>query len=97
MRLPATTNGRPSGLKKAPKPLANLLVREKFAAVQSGLAPFNGLNETVLFFEVTRNHVLHNFVRIAALLDRPLCEPRLQVGAEMDFHGFKIRETPATI
>ena len=67
-------------------------MRQKFAPLQSGLAPFHGFDEAVFFLEVTRYNILHNLIEVAALLGRSLRELRLQVGVEMNFHALKIRE-----
>jgi hypothetical protein len=41
---------------------------QKFAALQSGLAPFHGFDEAVFLLEVTRNNILHSVIEVAALL-----------------------------
>ncbi len=66
---------------------------QEFGSLKSSLAPFHGLKEAVFLLEVTRNNILHSLIEVAALLGRPLCELRLQVGVEMDFHALKIRQT----
>jgi len=67
-------------------------MRKKFAPLESGLAPFHGFNEAVFPLEVTRNNILNSLSEVTALLGRSLRELRLQVGVEMNFHAFKIRE-----
>jgi hypothetical protein len=88
----ALTNGLPSGLQKAPEPVAHLFMRQKFAPLHSGLAPFHRFDKAVFFFEVARHYILHSLIEVAALLGRSLREPVLQVGVEMNFHALKIRE-----
>jgi hypothetical protein len=67
-------------------------MRQKFAPLQSGLAPFHGFNEAVFLLEIPRNKILHSLIELASLLGRSLREFRLQVGVEMNFHAPKIRE-----
>jgi hypothetical protein len=38
-----------SGLQEAPEPVAYLLMRQKFAPLESGLAPFHGFDTAVFF------------------------------------------------
>lgn len=80
-----------SGLEEAPQPLAYLLMRQEFAALQGGFTPLHGFHETILFFEVAYNNILHNLIRVNAFLGRALREPGFQVGCKLNFHGFKIR------
>jgi hypothetical protein len=69
-------------------------MRQKFAALQCGFAAFHGLDESILFFEIARDYVLHNFIRLDALLCRTLREASLQIGAELNVHALKIRKMP---
>jgi hypothetical protein len=61
-------------------------------SLQSGFTPFYRFHETVFFFEVTGDNILHGLIEVAALLGRSLRKPGLQVGVEMNFHALKIRE-----
>jgi hypothetical protein len=61
-------------------------VGEILASLQSFLASLYGLNEAGFFFEIARKNVLHQFVRIEALLGGGVCELRFEFGGEMHFH-----------
>jgi hypothetical protein len=50
-------------------------VRQKFAALKCGLAPFHGFDKAVFFLEVTRYNILHSLIEITAILGRSLREP----------------------
>ena len=47
-------------------------MREIFTTLQSILAPLYGLDQAVLFLEITCHNVLHKLVRLAPLLGRSL-------------------------
>src|ERR1019366_4741944 len=68
------------------KTLANLVMGEVFAALQSFLAALHGLDEAGFFFEMGRKHVLKQFVRIAALLGGGMRQLCLEFGGEVHFH-----------
>ena len=88
----ATTNEFPSGLKKASEPLTHLFMCKKFASLQSSFAPFDSFHKAVFFLKVTRNDILHNLVRVAALLGRSMCELGLHVRVKVYFHVFNDTE-----
>ncbi len=90
------TNVFPSGLEKAPEPLAYLFVGEKIALFQSRFASFHSVNEAVLFLEVAGHNILHNLIRIEAILGRSPYKAGLHVGAEMNFHAQKIRQNDSS-
>jgi len=50
-------------------------------------APLHGFDKAGFFLEVTRDNILHNLDRVAALLRRSLRELRVYVGGELHFHG----------
>jgi len=63
---------------------------EEFAAFQRRLAPLNSLDKAVFFFEIARDNILHDLIRIDTLLSCALCQPGLQVRSEPNIHSFKI-------
>ncbi len=67
-------------------------MRQKFASLQSGLAPIHRFDEAVFLLEVPGNNILHSLIEGTALLGRSPRELRVHVGGEMNFHAFKIRE-----
>jgi hypothetical protein len=73
-RLLVRTSEFPSGLQKAFKALAHLLMGKKFTAFQCCLAAFYGIDETIFLLEVTSYNILHNFIRGDALPGRSLRE-----------------------
>src|ERR1700759_3040636 len=87
----AGANGLPSGLQKAWQPVADLLMREMVAILQSVLTAFDGFDEVVLFFERVGNNVLHKLGRVPTLLVRTLREAGLQLRFEVDLHAFHDR------
>ncbi len=64
----------PSGLQKLFQALADFFMREILAALQRFLALLHGLDKTALLCEIPRDHPLHEFVRVAAMLNRTLHE-----------------------
>jgi len=50
------------------KALADLLMGQMLATLQSLLATLHRFDETGLFLEVTRNNILHQFIGVPALL-----------------------------
>jgi hypothetical protein len=54
-------------LQKAPETLADFLMGEALATMQSVLAAFHGLNEAVFFLEIAGQHILHQVIGIPAL------------------------------
>jgi len=69
-----------------------LFVGKKLTTLQSGLAPFHGLDEAIFFLKVTRYNILHRFIEITALLGGSLREPGFQVRSKMNFHALKVLE-----
>ncbi len=65
---------------------------EKFAPFESRLAAFYGFDKTVLFLEVAGDDILHNLIRVEALLRCSLGKPGLQISVEMNFHAQNIRQ-----
>ena len=65
----------------------------ELAARGCGNPFFNGGKKPLLIVEVTRDDVLHELVRIAALFGPFIRELGLQVGTEMHFHRFRVRES----
>lgn len=86
------TSGLASGLKKAPEPFPNLLMRQKLTALQRSLTALDGLDEAVFFREVSGDNVLHDFVRTATALRSASGEAGFEFGIEVNFHVIKIRE-----
>jgi len=70
------------------KTLANLLMGKVLTPLQSLFAALHGHNETGLFLEVTRNNVLYQLVRIAALPGCRVRQLRLDFGWKVYFHCF---------
>jgi len=64
---------------------------QELTTLQSGFPAVHGLNEAIFFREVTSHNILHDLIRVDALLSCALCEPGLQVGSELHFHAFNIR------
>jgi hypothetical protein len=67
-------------------------MRQKFAPLQSRLAPFDGLDKTVFFLKVTCHNILHGLIEVPALLGRSLRQAGFQVGVEMNFHALRLLE-----
>lgn len=55
------------------KALPDLFMGEIFAPLQGFFAARHGLYKTGLFFEIVRQNVLHQLVRVAALLSSGVC------------------------
>jgi len=66
-------------------------MRKRLSSSQSRLAAFYGCNETIFFFEISRDNVLHDFGRIEPILGRTISQPRLEFGSKVHFHTHKIR------
>ena len=96
MKNPRDFNGvLPSRLKKAPKSLAHLLMREIFTAFKRILAPLHGFRKAVFFVEVTRHNLLHKLIGLASLLGRALRQSGFEMGVEMYFHTLQDTEKSA--
>src|ERR1017187_2372029 len=59
---------------------------EVLATLQSVLAALHGLDKASFFFEIARQNILHQVVRIAALLSGGVCQLRFQLPRDVHFH-----------
>jgi len=65
---------------EAPQPVADLLMRQRFSARQSGFAAFDGFDKAVFLLEVARDHIPHRLIGAQALPCRALSEPGFDIG-----------------
>jgi hypothetical protein len=73
-------------LQKPLETLADLLMGEVLATLESVLATFHGLDKAGFFLEIARQHILHQVVGIPALLGGRVRELRFEFPGDMYFH-----------
>lgn len=71
-----------------------MLMGEKVALVERGLAALHGFNEAVLFLEITGDDILHGLVEFTALLGRALGKTGLHIRGKVYFHALQDIGTP---
>jgi hypothetical protein len=86
------TSEPPSGLHVPFQTLSNLLMREKFAVLQSLFPTIYGLGEPALLVKIPLHNVLHEFIGISTQLSRGASELRFKFRGEMDLHAYRLRE-----
>ena len=80
-----------SGPEQSVKPLTHLLVRWRFAALQSGFAKLDGFNEAAFFGEIAAEKLASKFLRALAFLGSDLRKLCFLLRCEMDLHAFRLR------
>jgi hypothetical protein len=81
-----------SRAKQPVDPVNHVFVLYKLATVGLLDSSLHSCDEAGLIVEHTGNCVFHQLLDILAVGKRHLLEPRLNIGGEMYFHAFKIRE-----
>ncbi len=90
------TTGFPSGLEQPVEPLAYLLVREIFAALQGCLAKVDSFNKAGFLREIAADRFLRKRVRVAASLGGQFRELVLLLRSQMYFHKRQSRSASST-
>lgn len=68
-------------------------MRQKFAALEGGLAALHSFDEAVFLGEVAGDDILDDVAEIAAVFVGTLPETGLKIGSEVDIHGLTIRKS----
>jgi hypothetical protein len=79
-------------LKQPVDTVNDVFVLNKLAAAGLLDASLHSCNEASLIFEHPGNSFSHQLLSIHAVSKGHLLEPRFNVGREMNFHAFKVRE-----